>query len=340
MDSSTASKPVDSTPCPAIAFLGNANPEVFRTAETTGLKTFRLEPSRPSSDGPIFNEVRTLEIFRQEDIERALDGASALVVGLPIPVPPAAITQERVRDAQSFAVDGLIAAARARGIRHVAVVSPSVTGPSPFDEIGRIVRSYGMDVLDVPAGGSSKIRDPVRRWLARCASSNRQGVARSDEPASPSSVDAVRRRGAGRSMRSLQRLPLPKGWDATRLALAYATWLGAAFPWLLRTDVKEDGSFYLVSALAETSLLELCAVKELSNSRRRVFRVSGGMLAASKEARDGWMEFRVLPGGKEAIVAVGDFVPRLPWHVYRLTQAPAHQHVMATFAKHLENMRT
>jgi hypothetical protein len=333
MDCSTASEPVDSTRCPAIAFLGDANPEVFRTAETSGVKTFRLEPCRPSAEEHSFNEVRTFEIFRQEDIERVLEGASALVLGLPVPVPSAAIAQERVGDAQSFVVDGLIAAARTRGIRHVAIVSPSVTGPSPFEEVGRIVRSYGMDVLDVPADESTKIGEAVKRWLARCAGS------REIKPAAGSFAGEVSRRpGTGRAMRSLQRLPLPKGWDAARLSLAYAAWLGAAFPWLLRTDVKEDGSFHLMSAIAGSSLIELRVVKHLNNPRRRVFLVSGGVLAASDEARNGWMEFRVLPGGKEAIVAVGDFVPRLPWHLYRLTQAPAHQHIMASFAKHLAHL--
>ena len=326
--------------CLGIAFVGPANPTLFKQADTsTTLRPLRLQSTPPTPSDMPAGEVRAYEPFRQEDAERALEGASALVLGLPVPVPPATLVQERVRDTQSFVVDGLIAAAHSRGIHHVAVVAPHRAATksedkSSLDELGRIVRSYGMDVLDVPRAETPNLREAVARWLGRCARLPREGKLAQIRPQDL----VVRKPGTGRSMRSLQRLPLPRGWDAERMALAYPAWIGASFPWVLRTEVDPDGSFRILSTVSRAPLLDLRAVTRLNGARRRVFLVRGGTLAADAETMDGWLEFRVLPGAREAIAAVGDFVPRLPWYLYRMTQAPAHELIMAGFANHLKHL--
>ncbi len=327
MDCPTTSAASQVTRCRTVAFVGLREPGVLGSvARQFGARTLGLG----SEQAPGWDEVRSLVSLRQEDAERWLRGVSAVVLGLPVPLPRAALAQETVRDAQAFAVDGIMTAAQVLGIRHVALVGPEkpAVGPSVSDEVGRIVRAYGVDVLDLPTEESDISRAAAVRWLGRCGS---QGDAR--PPIRPQDLLGSKP-AKGRDVRSLQRLPVPKRWDAARLALAYPTWLGATFPWLLRTEIASDGSFLIRSSVTATTLLDLRAVQRSHGARRRVFTVAGGALAGEREGQ-GWLEFRVLPGGKEAIAAVGDFVPRMPWQLYRGTQGPVHQRVMAGFARYL-----
>jgi hypothetical protein len=333
MDCPTTSAASQMTRCRTVAFLGLHDAGVLGSvAKQVGARTLGLASEQATG----WDGVNSLVPFRQEDAERALQGVSAIVLGLPVPLPRAAMAQGTARDAQAFAVDGLMAAAQVLGIRHVAVVAserPSV-GASILDEVGRIVRAYGVDVLEVAEGNADLVRAAAVRWLGRCGS---QGDGK---PPMLRPQDLLGRKPSkGRNMRSLQRLSVPKGWDAARLALAYPTWLGATFPWLLRTEIGGDGSFLIRSSLTGTALLDLRAVPRSHGARRRVFSVAGGALAGEREG-EGWLEFRVLPGGKEAIAAVGDFVPRLPWQLYRGTQGPMHQRVMAGFARYLGQTTT
>ena len=332
MDCPTTSAASQVNRCRTVAFLGLHDAGVLGSvAKQLGARTLGLASEKAMG----WDEVNPLVPFRQEEAERGLLGASAIVLGLPVPLPRAAMTQETARDAQAFAVDGLMAAAQVLGIRHVAVVAPErpSAGPSILDEVGRIVRAYGVDVLEVAEGNADLVRAAAVRWLGRCGS---QGDTR---PPMLRPQDLVGRKPyKGRDMRSLQRLSVPKGWDAARLALAYPTWLGATFPWLLRTEIGDDGSFLIRSSLTGTALLHLRAIPRSHGARRRVFSVAGGALAGREG--EGWLEFRVLPGGKEAIAAVGDFVPRMPWPLYRGTQGPAHQRVMAGFARYLAQTTT
>ena len=50
------------------------------------------------------------------------------------------------------------------------------------------------------------------------------------------------------------------------------------------------------------------------------------------------MEFRQIPGTNEAIVAIHDFMPSLPWFFYKYTQAKVHLLVMAMFSRHLKRV--
>ena len=106
-----------------------------------------------------------------------------------------------------------------------------------------------------PRNDSPSLRESVARWLARCARLPKQSV---DALIRPQDT-LVRRAGTDRSVRSLQRFTLPRGWDAERVALAYSTWLGAAIPWVLRTEVDGDGSFRRAVEVLSHSLLKLDA---------------------------------------------------------------------------------
>lgn len=133
--------------------------------------------------------------------------------------------------------------------------------------------------------------------------------------------------------RSVQRLPLPPGRDATWLAAEYASWLPGALRGFVRVERNETGLAFLAVGVRRP-LLTLSFRPDRSGHNRALFEVTGGLLAG---AAIGFprLEFRTMPSGEDALGAVHQFRPRLPWWLYVRTQAYAHEWVMWRFARHL-----
>lgn len=139
-----------------------------------------------------------------------------------------------------------------------------------------------------------------------------------------------------RTARSVQRLPMPPGRDASWVAQDYARWLPRFFrPFLKVTSDGEHVRFRLVGL--PWPLLELTYDGERSTPDRALYYVTGGLLARIEAAgtQRGRLEFRVVKDGTAVLAAVHDFSPRLPWLVYSLTQARIHLWVMHAFGRHL-----
>ena len=64
-------------------------------------------------------------------------------------------------------------------------------------------------------------------------------------------------------------------------------------------------------------------------------RISGGLLRASA-SEQGTFEFRSVLAGQFIMTLVSDFEPRLPWLLYKFTQAIAHGQVMRAFGRYLK----
>lgn len=133
------------------------------------------------------------------------------------------------------------------------------------------------------------------------------------------------------TVRSVQRLPNPSQKTAAWVANVYPTWLSGKFTFFLTAEKRgEQVRFVLLGKV----LLELSFVKERSDASRQLFYITGGLLA--KRVDYGWLEFRSVLEGRYVIAAIHEFVPRLPWYLYRLSQALIHLLVMAWFGKFLE----
>jgi len=84
----------------------------------------------------------------------------------------------------------------------------------------------------------------------------------------------------------------------------------------------------------EQPLLEL--TKEPVRDRQMAtYRINGGLFAKVEEDSRGRIEFRQIPGTQECIIAIHEFVPALPWILYKVTQANVHLLVMYLFKLHL-----
>jgi len=133
---------------------------------------------------------------------------------------------------------------------------------------------------------------------------------------------------------SVQRLHPPRGSDARWLASTYTAWLSTVMRGLIQIDsVQSTGEVRFMLGSTNHKLLGLQPLEERSQADRQVFRVTSGLLARRTER--GRLEFRQVLGGTAAIAALQDFVPRLPWWLYRLTQGTFHGWVMNRFRAHV-----
>ena len=144
-----------------------------------------------------------------------------------------------------------------------------------------------------------------------------------------------------RLVRSVQRYRLPRGRSAEWAGAEYMRWLdGFAGP-LIRVKVRETEqgpvARFHVRPLPRP-VLELTHSADRSTPDRALFYVTGGLLAEIDGGKRGRLEFREVLEGTTLLAAIHDFAPRLPWVLYRLTQAAAHLFVMAQFGRHLARL--
>ncbi len=133
-------------------------------------------------------------------------------------------------------------------------------------------------------------------------------------------------------VQSVQRFPLPAGMTAEEASKEYVRWLNNHFNGLLNVRTEHDKTrFYLLN----TSLvfLELTLSPDRSFDERKLFYITGGML--NNSSQKGRLEFRVTHDKKFLITAIHDFRPKLPWFIYKFTQAKIHARVMRQFGEFL-----
>ena len=133
-------------------------------------------------------------------------------------------------------------------------------------------------------------------------------------------------------VRSVQRMQLPPGRDARWAAGEYAAWLARAFRSLLRVETDAQGTCRFFMPLLRRPLLVLTPA-ENPTPDRQLFFVTGGLL--TREGQRGRFELRQVLDARTLVTAIHDYAPRLPWYLYRWTQARVHAWVMSSFRRHL-----
>ncbi len=132
------------------------------------------------------------------------------------------------------------------------------------------------------------------------------------------------------TVRSVQRLANPGKKPVAWIAEAYPKWLSTFFRYVLKArDIDDEISLGILGI----QLLRLKYMEERSDKGRKLFYITGGLLV--KRGDHGWLEFRSVLDNKYVITAIHEFVPALPWFLYRNTQAIAHLIVMNRFNKFL-----
>ena len=136
------------------------------------------------------------------------------------------------------------------------------------------------------------------------------------------------------TVRSVQRITNPGRKTSLWAAKQYPIWLSDMFRKII---VFKENEKILKFTILGIPLLQLEFIENRSDKNRQLFYITGGFL--SKRSNTGWLEFRSILGGEYIITAIHDFVPRLPWFIYKYTQAKAHLYVMRQFEKYLSSFQ-
>lgn len=223
----------------------------------------------------------------------------------------------------------------------VPLVSPglskrwvSVVTGSSYALVGPLVESLRHSVLPRDNALQAKLLpNAVPFDTALKQSVDSEGRPADDPRRMLRSGDDARLRKA-RTVRSVQRMPLPPGASAEWVADEYMRWL-PRFVWPFLTVRTHGGVIRFELRLFGWSLLELTRAPERSSEDRQQFLISGGLLARVDPNLRGRFEFREVLGRQRIIAAIHDFQPALPWYVYNSTQALVHLVVMRGFGRHL-----
>lgn len=138
-----------------------------------------------------------------------------------------------------------------------------------------------------------------------------------------------------RMVRSVQRLPDVPNQSMSWIAKEYGSWLRRFFRPLLMIDETGEDELRIVLAGLSVCLLVLKRSPESSRADRETFEVTGGALAHPRPLGRGRLEFRKISGASGILAALHEFTPRLPWFIYRVSQAPLHRAVMKFFGQHI-----
>lgn len=249
--------------------------------------------------------------FSLADLEAALRGVRRLVYLPGAPTASAQLVQARTEDLDLLCADNVGRAAAAAAVEHIVYTPDSA-------EVAQALGAHGVATTELG-------RDPAS-WLedARHALGVERVVGLASEPL-PCPLAPT-----PRSVRSVQRLPLPRRVDARWVAEEYLRWLPRG---PLRVHVEPEPLVAQLRLFGIT-LLELALDSEHGSAEVQQFSIRGGLLAAVP--RHGRFEFRILPAHPALLTAIHDFTPSLPWPIYRSTQAPLHALVMWAFGRHLE----
>ncbi len=133
------------------------------------------------------------------------------------------------------------------------------------------------------------------------------------------------------NVRSIQRLATDIKLSAHEIADEYLRWLPSAIPFMVK--VKKEKDFIIFYLLGLLPLLKLQYIPDTKMKDRAKFHVIGGLLTKTKNT--GWLEFRTVANSKYLLASINEFIPSLPWYLYKHTQAPVHKYVMNKFGKYL-----
>lgn len=137
---------------------------------------------------------------------------------------------------------------------------------------------------------------------------------------------------AYKEVRSVQRLDTVMRSPAHKVAKLYIQWLPSLLSPFIKVKESEDKILFNL-AFFRIPLLILKFSAERSTPDRQLFYIKGGLLAYG--AGRGRLEFRDVLNSRYTLAGIHEFHPRLPWYIYKYTQALIHLWVMKKFNQKL-----
>ena len=311
--------------------------------------------SRLTDEPPLPGVVwQSCDLFNLRDAEHALGEADVGVYLVRSTMAAAHLTQGSLDDLDLICADNFARAAARSGVRLIVylgcLLPSSDTMVASSAEIERTLRSHGVPLTTLRAGpiDSTVLTDVVELLTLAIERPDLAGQAydiigsgmmsSAENRPTHAGVDVAHARWRlhDRRVRSVQRLRVRGDRSAAWVAEEYVSWLPRFFRSVLRVAVDDDRNCRFFLWPVQRPLLVLTFATDRSSPDRQLFFVTGGLLLrVSKDARPR-LEFRSVLDGAFVLAAIHDFLPRLPWLIYKYTQALVHLFVMRAFARHLE----
>ncbi|WP_342564531.1 hypothetical protein NST84_04990 [Paenibacillus sp. FSL R7-0345] len=299
---------------------------------------------------------RQCDLFSLQSATRALQGADYAIYLAHSVMSQARLTQASLADMSAIQADIFARSACTNGIRHIVCLNGLDSGDLRHKQHAsslasmlateRILSSYGVPVTTIPTRlpASSAGTHPVPAELANAGrmllAAVEAGTRPDRQPGAPDKPPAGHTHKPAPDVRSIQRVVLPGNTDAGWTARYYLEWLGSLLKPLIRIDNNDDNLHRICLRGSRCAILELTYLSERSSAASTVYRISGGVLTKQIFASESRLEFLQLPGSRECIIAIHDYLPSLPWYLYKYTQAGVHLLVMAAFRRHLRRMNS
>lgn len=135
------------------------------------------------------------------------------------------------------------------------------------------------------------------------------------------------------TVRSIQALDIPQSVSMEAVTAMYGRFLKTLNGRLVN-GIYDGQQFTIVLMPFKIPLIQMRHHSSSDLTQRVILNITGGWLA-QQSGHTARMEFRRLEGDTTTcLIALHDFVPRLPWGVYRLTQAPMHRFVSYLFRQY------
>ncbi|MDF9842180.1 MULTISPECIES: hypothetical protein [unclassified Paenibacillus] len=307
-------------------------------------------------------QQRPCDLFSLPSATAALQGADYAIYLVPPVMSQARLTQASFADMAAIQADIFARAACINGIRHIVCLSGPASRNIPPGQCSRhlhssleaeqILRSCGLPVTVLRTGQSSSrmagrsenTAIPVPAELAGAGmtllAAVEAGPRNDTHPGTGTAVQPPSRKKTkpASDVRSVQRVVLPGNTDAGWAARYYLEWLGSILKPLVRIDHDGGNRYRVCLRASRCAILELTYLPERSSAASSIYRISGGVLTKQDKSCLSRLEFLQIPGSRECLIAIHDYLPSLPWFLYKHTQARVHLLVMAAFRRHLLRM--
>ena len=132
-------------------------------------------------------------------------------------------------------------------------------------------------------------------------------------------------------VRSIQRLETLYRMNAEEVSQKYFHWLDRYFPFI--KVKKEENRIGLYWFLSKKPLISFEHAKERSSKDFQLFYIRQGLV--TKGEGRGRLVFRTIIDNRYTMMEVHEFIPSLPWYIYKYSQALLHLLVAKLFNKYL-----
>ncbi|UXR78180.1 MULTISPECIES: hypothetical protein [unclassified Staphylococcus] len=251
-------------------------------------------------------KTKVIDLFNTADLQQALvDVSFVAIIGEPIRS-YTALTQVRKQDRQQLVYDNLAQAISQSHVQHVLVMQSK-----PVKCLKEIFAAY-----EIPVTYALRHKNYLQQGRNVLSQVSRD-------------IHTVR---------SVQSLTIPEGITMEGALSFYGRFLRTLNGRLIN-GVYDGENFTILLAPFNLPLIRMQHAQQSDRVNRVVMNITGGLMVGASERQPRFEIRRCPQDAAQCLIGLHDFVPRLPWGIYKYTQAPIHVIVSFLFGKYWEKFQ-